>query len=121
LEACELVGLGADVLGREQRRKQMRFDGSNKVIVLSRRNLLALLAKLEQQRAGEKTYCTIHKNIDGEEIWVRAEEDEKHYAQTALKDPGTMKGSTEILMDKLSKLLSQAAPVKDLNLNSWKD
>ena len=59
----------------------------NEVIYLSRRNLLALLSKLDRQANGEETACTIIKHQQrGErymqtmdECYVVAIEDEEYY------------------------------------------
>ena len=45
-------------------------------MILSRRNLLTLLSKLDRVRAGEFSFCTIIKP-DGTAI--TAQEDEEHY------------------------------------------
>ena len=60
------------------------------VIVLSRRNLLALLAKLDGHPEGSA--CTIAGGADAPGFLVRAEEDDVHYADRA---PGRMHPETE--------------------------
>lgn len=45
-------------------------------MILSRRNLLTLLSKLDRVKAGEFSYCTIVKP-DG--TIVTAQEDDEHY------------------------------------------
>lgn len=65
-----------------------------KQIYLTRHNLLTLLNKLDRQKAGDATYCTIQKNdtvhprypID-EPCLVTAVEDEDYYNE---REPGTM-------------------------------
>lgn len=100
----------------------------NGVVVLSRRNLLALLAKLEENRVSQssKSACMIHKNceitgdtgIEGtKHIFVRAEEDDVHYQD---KTPGPMKPLTEIGIEVLSHKIGGPHKV-DLKSNSFKD
>jgi hypothetical protein len=63
-------------------------------VFLSRRNLTALLSKLDRKKAGEQTYCTIIKNDNRhpkypqtmEQIIVTAIEDEEYYD----RDPGAV-------------------------------
>lgn len=83
----------------------MRID-LNGVLVLSRRNLLSLLAKLELQRQGTLTACQIVK-FDGINytMQVRAEEDAVHYKHTKFP-AGAMTDPTEEMIDKIAKLLS---------------
>jgi hypothetical protein len=62
-------------------------------IFLSRRNLLALLSKLDRQKAGDSTFCTIIKRDNLHpiysqtipEIAITAVEDEDYYID---RDPG---------------------------------
>jgi predicted MarR family transcription regulator len=64
-------------------------------IYLSRRNLLGLLSKLDRQKAGEQTYCTIIKGDivnqryrqTMESVMVTAVEDELYYTG---REPGPM-------------------------------
>ena len=56
-------------------------------IFLSRRNLEALLSKLDRQKDGESTYCTLIKNDDKhrkypqtmDKVIVTAVEDDEYY------------------------------------------
>lgn len=56
-------------------------------LFLSRRNLLALLSKLDRKKKGEETACTIVKNdtvhksypATVKNVWVTAIEDEDYY------------------------------------------
>lgn len=55
-------------------------------VYLTRRNLLTLLSKLDRQRQGEHTACTIVKNDTvhpvypcSDQIYVTALEDEEYY------------------------------------------
>jgi hypothetical protein len=64
----------------------MRVSHNRSIVVLSRRNLEALLAKLDG--APYDSACTIYR--DG--VWVRAEENEKHYGE---REPGEMHPETE--------------------------
>lgn len=48
-------------------------------IVLSRRNLLTLLAKLDG--FPPDSACSITGGFEAPNIWIRAEEDEEHYAR----------------------------------------
>jgi hypothetical protein len=97
----------------------MRID-SNGTIVLSRRNLLALLGKLEENRAGGHSLCLIVKNLSGHhQMAVMAEEDSIHYTLTNLKDPGQMSDQTEDFISKIERILNP--PRVDLSRNSFKD
>lgn len=62
-------------------------------VTLSRRNLLALLLKLDGYP--KDSACTIYTDIDtdGYILVVKAEEDDKHYADRPA--PGTMHPDTE--------------------------
>lgn len=57
-------------------------------LILSRRNLLVLLSKLDRQAAGEETACTIVKqSTTGGDVQVTAMEDSIVYAN---RQPGVM-------------------------------
>lgn len=70
-----------------------------KQIYLTRRNLLTLLNKLDRQRAGDATYCTIVK-ADTEHLkypipeamYITAIEDEDYYDE---REPGPVHPSDE--------------------------
>lgn len=53
-------------------------------VILSRRNLLALLAKLDGNPP--HSACTIIGGTDAPNLYVLAEEDEKHYAHRKVPD-----------------------------------
>lgn len=61
-------------------------------LILSRRNLLALLHKLDKPGSHRQ----IVKKTSKEFISVMAEEDAEHYAQTDLPIPGIMTEDTEV-------------------------
>lgn len=70
-----------------------------KQIYLTRRNLLTLLNKLDRQRAGDATYCTIVKSDTAhikypipEEMMITAVEDEDYYDE---REPGPVHPSDE--------------------------
>ena len=70
-----------------------------KQIYLTRRNLLTLLNKLDRQRAGDATYCTIVKNDTAhakypmpEAMMLTAIEDEDYYDE---REPGPVHPSDE--------------------------
>lgn len=65
----------------------MRID-NNGHIVLSRRNLLALLHKLDKSGSSR----TLVKSCDNGVLIVRAEDDSEHYGD---KKPGQMTSDTE--------------------------
>jgi hypothetical protein len=72
-------------------------------LVLSRRNLLALLAKLDG--APDGSACTIMAPIQYGHFFVRAEEDDEHYVhpeREAQADPGPMHPDTEARMRAVS-------------------
>jgi hypothetical protein len=73
-----------------RRRKSMKLV--NGVIVLSRRNLLALLGKLEEPHSLRTICKTVQDGEEIRDIMVRAEEDEPHYNG---ETPGVMAPSTE--------------------------
>lgn len=66
----------------------MRKDGNT--IVLSRRNLMTLLAKLDGFPSASA--CTIARGSDAPGVYVRAEEDDIHYRYRAA---GVMHPDTE--------------------------
>lgn len=76
-------------VGREGRMRLER-NVSDVVIVLSRRNLLTLLAKLDEHPKG--SLKQIVKVGHNEYITVKAEEDESHYSD---RQPGRMHPETE--------------------------
>lgn len=84
----------------------MRID-ENGTIVLSRRNLLALLHKLDKPGSAR----TITKLTPTGFITVTAEDNDVHYAGDK---PGVMTADTEAY-------IAAHSPVKDLNLNSFKE
>lgn len=65
-----------------------RVNDDNIRIVLSRRNLQSLLAKLDIEWSAK----TIYQEDDQGNIWVSAEENEIHYED---RTPGPMHPSTE--------------------------
>jgi hypothetical protein len=72
-------------------------EGGLVLVTLSRRNLLALLAKLDEPAswrtiAGGYVYCD-EELVDGVTLAVRSEPDELHYADR--EPPGPMLPSTE--------------------------
>ena len=73
------------------------FIMGREFVVLSRRNLLSLLAKLDGHPPGSA--CTIGGGTDAPGLWVMAEEDEKHYADRVVPEGmakwGPMHPSTE--------------------------
>lgn len=76
-------------------------------LVLSRRNLLTLLAKLDKVREGKVSKCTIIKyNIDGYEFGmpVRAAEDEVVYKD---RMPGVMLEDTEETWQEMMRVRQQ--------------
>lgn len=75
-------------------------------IILSKRNLLALLSKVDDPASAK----TIHKYIPTtgeaphvEHIVVVAEPDEEHYQHTFLSAPGKMSEKTEKFIEEHSK------------------
>lgn len=79
----------------------MRMISDNH-IALSRRNIMALLAKLDGNPPHSR--CTIWKSFppseddpdpSRKEIWVSAEEDDVHYKKTEYPTPGKLHISTE--------------------------
>jgi hypothetical protein len=78
-------------------------EGSLLLVTLSRRNLLALLAKLDEPASwrtivGGYVYCD-EELFDGVRLAVRAEPDELHYADR--EPPGPMLPSTEAAVRRL--------------------
>lgn len=80
-------------------------------VYLSRRNLLALLSKLDRQAAGEETYCTIIKNKQPgkteynqtmERILVIAVEDREYY-DSQQRPAGEMHPLDEAKLNKPTK------------------
>lgn len=76
-----------------------RVDANMKTVYLTRRNLLTLLSKLDRQRAGEATACTLIKADTQhikypmpEEMAIVAVEDEEYYNDRA---PGEVHPSDE--------------------------
>lgn len=67
-----------------------------KTIVLSRRNLLTLLSKLDRVRDGEESACTLIKS-DG--TIISAEEDSDHYAN---RTPGSIHPRDEELLPEIA-------------------
>jgi hypothetical protein len=80
---------------REKERKETSMKVNGKEMVLSRRNLEALLAKLDGHPPGSA--CTIVGGSDAEGWTVRAEENGAHYAD---RPAGMMVADTEIHITK---------------------
>lgn len=84
-----------------------RCDEETVIVVLSRRNLLALLAKLRGFPA--KSSCTLsYSTKNNQRLLVQAEEDDVHYANPERDDdarlkPGKMHPETERQMKNLEK------------------
>lgn len=57
-------------------------------VILSRRNLLSLLHKLDMPGSAR----TLFRDVDGLRLVVRAETDEEHYAE---REPGAVHPETE--------------------------
>lgn len=73
----------------------MRLESNNNIpvlIVLSRRNLQALLAKLDQPDSAR----TLLGGADARGVIVRAEDDDEHYAD---RDPGPVSPETQRRME----------------------
>lgn len=70
--------------------------GSVAEVTLSRRNLLALLHKLEMPRSG-RTLMSEHDCSPGWTLVVRAEDDPEHYADR--RGPGPVHPSSEVFID----------------------
>ena len=63
------------------------------VVILSRRNLKALLAKLDGHPTD--SHCEIYKDFASGRLYVRADEDGPHYSHTESHTPGLMHPETE--------------------------
>lgn len=72
-------------------RLEIRADTGLPQLVLSRRNLLALLKKLDGNPLGSA--CTIQGGLDANGLFVKAEEDDVHYAD---RPAGRMHPLTEL-------------------------
>lgn len=75
---------------------RMRISGDKVVVTLSRRNLAALLSKLDDGLGPQgQSACMIMSdyNTDGNTLVVQAEPDELHYSERAA--PGAMHTYTE--------------------------
>lgn len=75
---------------------RLQDDDFGKHLVLSRRNLLALLAKLDGKPPG--SFCTLLGPTMYEPFAVTAEEDEAHYAHPSREGfnrPGQVHAETE--------------------------
>jgi hypothetical protein len=88
-------------------------EGGLVLVTLSRRNLLALLAKLDEQVSGRKitggyVFCD-DDLLDGVTLAVRSEPDEEHYADR--EPPGPMSPTTEAGIEMLTQ--SQLTPWSD--------
>ena len=82
----------------------MRKDEDG-TIVLSRRNLLALLSKLDGNPP--ESFCMIRGGDDAPGVIIKAEEDDEHYADRAA---GRMHPDTENLITKPSTGTQWAIP-----------
>lgn len=91
-------------------RLEIQGDGSELVVTLSERNLLALLAKLHEPKSRARL-STINAFHDGEPVWdvtltLRAETDEEHY-QGRPDPPGDLQPQTEAAVARLRQALAE--------------
>lgn len=77
-----------------------RLDNGDLLLVVSRRNLLSLLAKLDGHPPG--SMCTIGspRDSDSPPVWLKAEEDDVHYSHPSREGapPGPMHSDTEAML-----------------------
>jgi hypothetical protein len=85
-------------------RLEINTDTNEFTVTLSRRNLLALLAKLDEENSARTLIsdnCYKNSTFDISVLIVKAEHDSKHYGS---RKPGVIASSTLKIMNKYDEL-----------------
>ena len=67
-----------------------KFINGREFVILSRRNLLTLLAKLDGHPVDSA--CTIRGGVDAPGLWITAQEDDEHYKDRVVPEGMTQYG-----------------------------